>query len=183
MPSFFFVNHQRAWNTFRAIVMQEFNALELVADFEKEGSMNVVNLEKPNICPKHITGSLETYENVREEITLYLQVYNNASPDKFDLKLFSPIIRKWLILHRNLTLPGGSVILTGKQGSSRLSLTRLTAQMLQFNFIHFTHDMYLLRDVYANCTFMEKKCLLFIRHIGSEITETLLFIIDFFNTC
>ena len=70
-----FVNHLNAWNAFRAIV----------SDFEKEESMYAVNHEKPKIGSEHITGSLETYENVREEMSLYLQVYNNASQDKLYL--------------------------------------------------------------------------------------------------
>ena len=80
MPSFFFVNHPNTLNTFIAIVKYDFNAFELVANFEKEESCTS-STSRNRI-------SLKTYENVREEMALYLQVYNNASPDKFELKPF-----------------------------------------------------------------------------------------------
>lgn len=187
--TFFFNQYVGQWETFVQIFNHNFKMSTLIEECKDENSLFVVNLQKQKGENPTITGSFESFKNITEELTLYLQVYNKAPVEKLDIRFFTSLLRCWSSFRRTLQFPISSIILKGKEGSGRLTLSRFLANMLQYDFVNIADDPYnpitieylttLLSDICMNCSLMDKKCVLFIRHKGNEISNILRLILDF----
>jgi len=118
-----------------------------------------------------------------------LRVYNSVSSDKIDLKVFDPVIRNYLFLKSIFSKPGESVVLIGENGNGKYSLSRITANICQCDFIFVDSNNIsverassIIRDIVLNCALMSKRCVLFVKHNDDHFSESMKVLVHFAKT-
>jgi hypothetical protein len=107
-----------------------------------------------------------------------LTACNSHATEKIVLRFSGHVIRHWVVLFHSISCPGRNVILLGRTGSGRYSLTRLVAHMCESDFIHIdtataeelissgdrqTTIASVIHHIVSNAAIQQKKSIVFIR--------------------
>lgn len=97
-----------------------------------------------NVFPEHAKDSLTTItyngnpiELYREELEYVLGMQTTPADIAADTILFRPVIKDYVLLYRGTFLPGSSVILKGKDGIGRRTLSRFLAAAREMLYMEF----------------------------------------------
>lgn len=188
-----FVNsNPSTFRAFEQLFLDQFDCKDAFFEIESKTSMFINGFEVSRNGKYIANGYSETYDQIREELSVYIQVYNNGTSDKIDIKLFDHVIKYWRLIRHSLIFPSGCALLTGYPSSGRFTLARFISHMLQYDFVNITETPYspvdldylkaIIRDVCTNCALLKKKCTLFIRHSSKHISPSLRLVLDFYKS-
>jgi hypothetical protein len=118
-------------------------------------------------------------EEFKDELTFLLNVYNTNSQEKIVIKLDTPVLCQIALIQIAIGFPGRHLVITGKDGSGRYSLTRFVAHIQECDFVNLSNPTpeeimvpqdrlvtlhALLRDLVTNAVIHQKKTVVFVRH-------------------
>ena len=107
-----------------------------------------------------------------------LILYNMTSTEKIVLRFTPHVVIEWSLLYQAISCPGRNVILEGRTGSGRYSMTRFVAHMCECDFVYIadptpeellsfndrkTVIMGILKDVISNAAIQQKRSVIFMR--------------------
>lgn len=70
-----------------------------------------------------------------EELREFVKVYNSGAEQKLSMRFWPHVANEWMVLMQAISLPGKNVVLEGRTGSGRYTMTRLIAENLKLNFV------------------------------------------------
>lgn len=133
-----------------------------------------------------ISADFLTIRQLKDELHSALNTYNLNSNEKIALRLSKHVLFQIALIHTCLNCPGKNLILKGKSGSGRYTITRFVTNLLESDFVNIgppssdeelakderlTVFNNLLRDVITNATVHQKRTIIFIRSNSTKSTE------------
>jgi len=186
---FYLSNHLDQESVFYSIFSQCFENIVPLMSLNNKDKMHIMHIERHKGDKPTITYTFETFNNIREELEVYLQTYNSMSSEQLDIKLHSDTLKEWNAIRRAMITPGGGFVIIGEEGCGKYSLTRIVSHIFQYDFVQISDDKFssitetylysVIRDIITNCILMNKKCVLFFRCNGYVQTKTISIILDF----
>ncbi|KAK8898650.1 hypothetical protein M9Y10_000942 [Tritrichomonas musculus] len=131
----------------------EINELLTTFSNDKNVTYSEIEFNEKNLNAKIL---VQSFRLIQEELEFFLSGFNDSSQsEKLNLKFTPPVIRQWSLLQSALTFPGNNVLIIGKEGTGRYSLTRLIAHMNEYQFIKLDQlsDIYFY-DINERCSYL-----------------------------
>ncbi|OHS99238.1 Dynein heavy chain family protein [Tritrichomonas foetus] len=133
-----------------------------------------------------VTSDFKQFKPMKEEMTQSLSIYNTNSNEKIVLRFSRHVLFHISLVHTALNCPGRNLIIRGKPGSGRYTITRFVTNLLESDFVNIGppspdeelsgeerlsgfHG--LIRDVITNATVHQKKTVIFLRLSKHTKTE------------
>lgn len=125
-------------------------------------------------------------KTVKDDMIQSLNVYNTNSNDKIALRFSKHVLYHISLIHLALNRPGKHILLKGRSGSGRYTLTRFVSNLLEMDFVNISPPSpdeelaeeerilgfyTLLRDIITNTTVHQKRTTVFIRSSPKTLIE------------
>ena len=131
-------------------------------------------------------GQSYSVSEITNKLTRYVRQFNTKSSEKISLLFYSSLEYKWSCMQHCFSNPNCHLLLVGSQCSCRYSLTRITANMCQCDFIYITTPIYdniaavkTIKEVIVNTSLYSKKSVIFVRANKDDSTEFIRRLISF----